>query len=297
MRLLSISIAVFSLISVATTAAVAEDSLIVCGGSEIFIISATPGVVHDADRMWSWQASDSSGIQLEQAKTFLSTDECKPIGTTSLLITSSSGGVALIDRADKQCRFLSYAKNAHSACLLPGERIAVASSTGGDEILIFKIDPQQVQQPDPIARSPLLGAHGAVWDSGRERLWMLGERELQRIQLAADSRIVIEKTWQLPTEGGHDLTPTKDGEGFFVTTDTHVYRFDRATGEFTLALGMGELQKVKSVDEHPESGRIVFHQATAENWWSETIRFRDSSDTIHIPGKRLYKARWDVPMK
>jgi hypothetical protein len=276
-----------------TEPCLAEDNLICCAGNEVFIIPAKPGELGDAERIWSWTPQDSPEIDAEQAKWFRSCDECKPVGDTAILITSSSGGVALIDRSSKKCRFLAYAKNAHSACLLPGNRIAVAASTGGDEILVFQIDPKQVHQPDPIARSPLVGGHGAEWDAGRERLWALGEHELQLLELSGPNKIVVEKSWPLPTHGGHDLSPTKDGKFFYVTSNSNVYLFEKATGKFTVEPVLGEFPKVKSVDQHPESGRVVFHRGTPENWWSETIRFRGSDEVIKIPGKKLYKARWD----
>lgn len=272
-----------------------KDALICCAGSEVFIIPSKAGEITDANWMWRWHPDDSPEIQADQKRWFRSCDECKPIGKESILIVSSSGGIALIDRADKKCRFLAFAKNAHSACLLPGNRVAVAASAGGDETLIFQIDPERVFQSEPLARAPLPGGHGAEWDRKRNRLWMLGESKLELIKLTGDHQIVVEKTWELPSPGGHDLSPSKDGKSYFITSNTQVYLFDKATGEFQIEPVLGDFKKVKSVDEHPVSGKIVFHKGTPENWWSETIRFRGSEDTIQIPGKRLYKARWDFP--
>ncbi len=49
-----------------------------------------------------------------------------------ILITASSDGVALVDRATGRTPFWGLCANAHSADLLPGERIAVACSVRAD---------------------------------------------------------------------------------------------------------------------------------------------------------------------
>jgi hypothetical protein len=51
---------------------------------------------------------------------------------------------------------------------------------------------------------------------------------------------------------------------------------------------------VKSVSQHPTTGEIVFHQGTPEHFWSETIRFVGNRKSATLPGRRLYKVRWDV---
>jgi hypothetical protein len=52
---------------------------------------------------------------------------------------------------------------------------------------------------------------------------------------------------------------------------------------------------VKSIAEHPRTGRIVFHQGDTakKTWWSDTIRLLEPAATIQLPGERLYKIRWD----
>src|SRR5690606_39665031 len=143
------------------------------------------------------------------------TADCKPYGD-EILITSSSGGVALVRRADKTCRFYTFSRNAHSACLIPGHRVAVASSFGGDQLQLFAIGTEP-RQPKPLAVLPLVGAHGAEWDAKRERIWALGSEELQLVEVrdtAGEVQLIAERTWKLPTYGGHDLSPTADDRGY-----------------------------------------------------------------------------------
>ena len=143
-----------------------------------------------------------------------------------------------------------------------------------------------------------IAAYGVNWDEGRSRLWALGDEELLRIELEGNGPgmgLLVEKRWRLPSGGGHDLFPCQDPRFLFVTTNTQVYRFDTVDGEFVIDQRLAGLAKVKSVDQHPRTGEIVYQQATAENWWSDTIRFAGSDTTIRLGEERLYKVRWDFP--
>lgn len=280
----------------------AEDRLICCGAEEVFILDLTSPRDGIRDPIWSWKAEDSPEIPEAGKKSFASTDECKPFGEF-LLITSSSGGVALVRRSDKRCVFYTQAKNAHSACLLPGYRLAVASSFGGDQLLVYELaEPGRVTSgvalspAEPVTTMALRGAHGAVWDEKRERLWALGSDELLLLQLGdrkRQSKLRIDQRIPLPTAGGHDLSPSSDKQILFVTTNEHVYRFRKETAEFTLDPVLADQLKVKSVAENQQTGEIVYHQGTPENWWSDRIRFVGKRADIQLPGRRLYKIRWD----
>ncbi|MEM1294600.1 MAG: DUF6528 family protein [Verrucomicrobiota bacterium] len=273
-----------------------ETVLIACGGEYVFLIEPTFGEKDREDWLWSWKAASSEEIDPEAHAWFRSTDDCKPYGD-SILITSSSGGVALVDRVYLHCKFYTFAKNAHSACLAPRNRVAVAASFGGDQLMLFQMG-KEPRQDKPLAVLPLKGAHGVEWDSEQRRLWALGTDDLLLVEVreeGATVELAIESSWKLPTTGGHDLSPTADGKGFFVTSNTNVYRFEKATGTFSLVPKLANLAKVKSVDQHRETGEIVYHQAEGKNWWSDTIRFKGINEVIRIPGERLYKVRWDLP--
>ncbi|QEF97918.1 hypothetical protein Mal15_19640 [Stieleria maiorica] len=273
----------------------AKDRLICCGGAEVFILEIDPDQSEAPAPVWSWKAEDSPEIPEAGRRSFATTDECKPIGG-SLLITSSSGGVALIRRSDKRCQFYTEAKNAHSACLLPVDRVAVASSFGGDELLVYKLARPSGSPAKPVARIPLRGAHGAIWDEELKRLWALGSDELLLLDIGDEptsSTIGVDRRIELPTPGGHDLSQSRETSIFFVTTNEHVYRFDARDARFTPHPILADRPKVKSVSEHPQTGEVVYHQGTPENWWSDRIRFLGDREDIQLPGRRLYKVRWD----
>jgi hypothetical protein len=274
----------------------AAERLIVCGGPEVFIIPADVKQVADKDRLWRWRAADSRELPAEMHAQFRTTDECKPVGD-AILITASSGGVALIRREDKKCLYYTSAKNAHSACLVPKERLAVASSHGGDEVLLFDRK-RSGAEVAPLARLAFDGAHGVLWDAERDRLWALGTKELVLIEVRSPAQggveLTVDKKWPLPTSGGHDLFPMRDSRYLFVTTNTHVYRYDTKEGRFEPLPKLAEQPKVKSIDQHPRTGQIVYHQGTDKTWWSDTIRFLEPERTLQLPDEKLYKVRWDV---
>ncbi|MEO1527412.1 MAG: DUF6528 family protein, partial [Planctomycetota bacterium] len=273
----------------------AQERLICCGAEEVFVIEIDHNESQTADVVWSWKAEDSPEIPETGRRSFASTDECKPIGEL-LLITSSSGGVALIRRSDKRCLFYTQAKNAHSACLLPENRVAVASSFGGDELLIYNRESPTNDPSKPIASLPLRGAHGALWDTRLARLWALGSDELLLVDIGKDatsSKLNVEKRIELPAAGGHDLSQVPGTTALFVTTNHHVYRFDTSNDRFSPDPVLADELKVKSVCQHSETSEIVYHKGTPENWWSDTIRFIGKRKEIRLPGRRLYKVRWD----
>jgi len=268
--------------------------LICCGDSEVFILPQ--GAASADEAVWSWSASDSPEIAPEDRDGFRKTTECKPFGD-SILVTASSGGVALVRRGDKRCLFQARVRNAHSACLLPGDRLVVASSNGGDELLVFALGDAS-EPARPLARHPLRSAHGVVWDG--ERLWALGYSRLWRFAVdepGGDVRLLPERSWDLPTPGGHDLSRIEPGDlRFYVTTETAVYTFTAKSGAFVPDEEIGPRADVKSVDREPRTGAVVYHQgASRREWWSDTIRFRGGRAPIVLPGARLYKVRWDVP--
>jgi len=267
--------------------------LIFCGAEEVFISSyADP-----ARKLWSWTAEDSPEIPEEKRRQFRTTDECKPYAGGLILITSSSNGVAIIDRKTKSCRFWATATNAHSGCLLPGNLLVVASSFGGDELLVFD---RAKSGSDPILRKPLHGAHGVHWECDSKTLWALGDRELVSYRLGKDSSGKVDlhaiSRWPLPSSGGHDLSPVAGEKAFFITTDSEVLVFCAASGRFESHPKLGKSGKVKSMDQAQVGGPVVFQQASVEHWWSNEIRFLDGG-VARFPEERLYKVRWDSPAK
>jgi hypothetical protein len=273
----------------ATTAprADVDDRLLVCGQDEVFSVDLQ-GRVH-----WSWKAVDRPELPEALRPKFRTTDDCKPVdGDAKVLVTSSGGAVALVERASGRAVFWAAAVNAHSAELLPGGRLAVASSVGQGGNLLMLFD---VSTPDRLLwQEELVSAHGVVWDDARRLLWALGGAELRAYRLEGDE-LRREAVHPLPDPGGHDLRAVPGRAALLVTTDKGVWRFDRDARRFAPAPGFPERERVKAVDVHPISGRIAWVKAE-ESWWAFRIRFLDPPGELSLPGRRIYKARWDFPL-
>ena len=263
--------------------------LIVCGWDEVFILRP-PG----REKVWSWKAKDTIP---EAAGQFRTTDECKPVnGGESILITSSTDGIALVERATGDVGFWTSVPNAHSAELLPCGRLAVASSgaEGGNRLLVFDLD----RPEEALFTDELPWAHGVVWDARRERVWALGADELREYELrdwSSDApSLVRSATFRLPAAGGHDLQPVPKTPLLSVTVNSGAFLFDRDELQFVSHPELGHAPGVKSISVNPLTGRTAFVQADGEHWWADGIRFLDPHGALRTPGGHCYKARWNA---
>jgi hypothetical protein len=264
------------------------DALVLCGRDEVFIVSL------DGQRLWSWRAAERPEIPEELRPKFRTTDECKPVdGGSRILITSSGGAAALVERATGRALWWAAAVNAHSAELLPRGRVAVAASVGegGNRVLLFDL----ATPMKPLFHDELVSAHGFVWDEGRRRLWALGERELRAYRLkdweSATPSLERAETFALPDAGGHDLRPLPGTSRLVLSTNPSLWHFDRDRKVFEIPEGFPETDKVKSVDVHPRTGRIAWVRAET-SWWAPRVRLLLPEDELILPDERLYKARW-----
>jgi hypothetical protein len=260
--------------------------LILCGGDEVFILDLRSDV---PKKIWSWRAAECPELPQPFRGKFGSTDDCKPVdGGRKILISSSDGAVALVDRESGKVLFHAAVPNAHSAEILPGNRVVAASSVheDGNRLILYDLSTPAA----PLASDELHGARGVVWDGERKLLWALGEFELRAYRIEAD-RFVSTFARPLPNPDGHDLRPVPGTSALLVTTGQHVWLFDRNGLTFRLHARIGDLQKVKSVDLDPQSGALAFVQGET-SWWAERVKFLSLDRTVELSGARLYKARW-----
>ncbi len=266
--------------------------LITCGAKEVVIVD----VAQSMKRIWSWAAAGSRGLPPKMVDLYRTTDECKPVdGGRRVLVTSSSGGVALVERATGNVEFYATVANAHSATLLPGKRVAVAAShleDRGDRLFVFDLG----RPGQSVFETPLPFGHGAVWDERRKTLWALSGNDLRAYRLrdweTAAPALELAGRYPLPEGGGHDLYPVSGTPTMTVTTNTRCWLFDRERHVFAPHPELGNLAGVKSIAANPETGQTAFVQADRPEWWSETVRFLRPERVWRVPGERFYKARW-----
>jgi len=270
--------------------------LILCGWDEVFILDLSASE-SNPPRVWSWRAKDRPELPEHMKDRFRTTDECKPVGNGDrILITSSAGGVALVERASGRAVFWATAPNAHSAELLPGERVAVAAShkENGDRLILFDVHTPERE----VWSDELSWGHGVVWDAGRQIVWALSNHDLRAYRLKdweSDSPSLARLfAVDLPETGGHDLYPVPGTPQLSVTTASHCWLFDRDARSFRLHPSLSEKPGVKSICVNPSTRQTAYVQAEGENWWAERVHFLGPEGLLHLPGEHLYKARWNA---
>jgi hypothetical protein len=292
-----------------TGQAPAARELIVCGWDEVFILdldaktenTARPDVRSEVPRRrtWSWRAEDRADLPGEFKPLFKTTDECKPYdGGAKILITSSGGGVALVTRSDGRVLFYGRAANAHSAELLPNDRVAVAASHDqagkGDRLIVFDLAKSNVE----VLSEELPWGHGVVWDSQRNKLWALGNTDIRVFELrdwsTASPKLQRLETIALPESGGHNLSVAGGNTPLLaVSTSNRCWLFDRDRKTFQPHPELGDKKGIKSISYHPSTGQIAYVQMEGQNWWAERIHFLNPAGYLHVGGEHFYKARWN----
>lgn len=269
--------------------------LIVCGWDEVYVVDTADDSLTTPPKIWSWKGKECHTLPEKYRALFGSTDDCKPLrGASQILISSSGSGVALIERKTKQALFYASVGNAHSVEMLPGNRIVVAGSTNpaGNRLVLF----DAAQSEKSLWRDELYSGHGVVWDPKRQILWALGYDQLRAYQLAAwestTPKLVRVAAYTLPDHGGHDLQAVPKDNKLLITTNQHVYFFDRNSRAFTSHPLLRDEKRVKSVSINVTTGQLAYTQAEGQNWWTEHIHFLNPPRTLSLPGERIYKVRW-----
>ena len=271
-----------------------SNTLFICGWDEVFALMLASQDEKPV-KVWSWRAANSPGLPKLMVTKFATTDECKPVNRGhQVLITSSTNGVALVEQSDGRTLFYASVPGAHSAELLPNDRVAVAgadSPFGGHTLALFDLKHSERR----LWKTKLYSGHGVYWDKIHEVLWALGRNELREYELvdweSESPGLRLKHSFPLPSLGGHNLSPTPDRSALFVTTDTDVLLFDLQSNMFSSKLRMNRMAVVKSIDVHPVTKRLVYIQAEGGHWWSSHLHLLEPKQTILLEG-HLYKARW-----
>lgn len=270
-----------------------KQEIIACGGDEVIIIDYTESTGDKTHVIWNWNVKEATDLpEIYRNQYLIPLDDCKPVdNNTRLLLTSSSGGVTLLDKETRKSLFYAYAPMAHSAEMLPNNRIAVALSTHpeGNSLELYNIDnPEKV-----IWKDSLYSGHGVVWVQNRQLLFALGFNDLRAYSLknweSNEPELVLEKKWIIPSEGGHDLTRISDNE-LIVTGHENTWTFSIETEQFSVFEPLANIHNVKSVNYNPSTGQLIYTKAET-SWWTHNIYCENPERIFNIPEIELYKAR------
>lgn len=269
-----------------------KQEIIVCGDDKVLIIDKGSSDSTNITVNWIWKVSEACDLPDVYQKYMIPVDECKSVdGNSKILITSSGGGAVLVDRKSRKTLFHAHVPNAHSAEMLPGNRIVVALSVaeGGNRIELYDAD----ESGKPVFSDSIYSGHGVVWMNKKKRLFALGYNELRSYSLRdwnSDNPVLkLEESWKLPDESGHDLSPVNDNT-LLLSTHHNVWVFDIENETITPFELLEGTQNVKSVNYCDKTGEVVFTKAEI-NWWTHNIYFMNPDKTITLPDINIYKVR------
>ena len=269
-----------------------SEKIIVCGENQVLVIDYESSDTNNLSILWKWDASEAMDLPETYREYMRSTDDCKPVDDhKKILISSSGGGVVLVDIKTKKTLFYAHAPNAHSAEWLPNNRIIVALSTarGGNSIELYDMDKPGVV----LFKDSLYSGHGVVWIPETEQLYALGYSELREYSLknwnTEEPALHLENTWKIPGTSGHDLISVSVSR-LLLTVHEGVWSFDIPKEEFTPFTPLESVPDVKSVNFEELTGRLIYTKAET-SWWTHHIYCRNPDKIIAVPDMRVYKVR------
>jgi hypothetical protein len=266
--------------------------IIACGDDQVIIIDNETSDSVAVNIVWRWKASDAADLPDVYQRYMSTVDDCKPVdGDNRLLITSSSGGVVLVDRETKRSLFYAHVPNAHSAEFLPGNRIVVALSTNPDGNSIEVFD---VNKPDEVIyKDSLYSAHGVIWMPEIKQLFALGFDVLRAYSLKnwdkENPELSLMKSWTLPGKSGHDLV-SASGNRLILTTVDGVWNFDIQKEAFSPFSPLESVSNVKSINYNEDNQRLIYTKGEI-SWWTHHIYCKNPDKILTIPDINLYKVR------
>ncbi|WP_123864567.1 DUF6528 family protein [Chitinophaga barathri] len=262
---------------------------LVCGDTKVLLVDYNKSKDSIPEVIWTWDASQATDLSEDYRKKFRTMDDCKAINDgKQILVSSSSGAIAVVNLEDKKVMFVSSVPNSHSIALLPDNRIAAAASTNkaGNKIMLFDIaHPEKVLYTDS-----LYSAHGLVWDAKRKSLFALGYSVLREYKIVSKDALQLKNEWKIPGIGGHELQPSPDGGHLFVTEHNGTWVFNIKDQKFSKLKGLPDAENVKSLGQI-KAGQYIY-TIPEESWWTFHVKFSSPERVFAFPGLHVYKARW-----
>lgn len=267
-----------------------NDAIIVCGDSKVLIVEFPEQGDTIPYIVWSWDAQLANDLPFEyRTRKFNSIDDCKSTNNgEQLMISSSSGAIAVVNIEDKKVIFIADVPNAHSIGMIPGNKIIAAASTApeGNRLMLFDIN----QPPNLLDTDSLYSAHGVVWDNRRNVLFALGYDVLREYKVDHNNKLVMNDEWKIPGISGHDLSISQDGDNLFITERTGAWIFNIENHSFSKIEQFPDAENIKSINQNINYQYV--YTVAEESWWTYQVKFFNSSGYLSFPNLRVYKARF-----
>ena len=214
------------------------------------------------------------------AKYLDNVDECKPVdGGDNLLMTSSKGWCALVSLEKGEVLFSTTAcPNAHSACVLPGGKIAVVCSSGTSSnnncVQVY----DRSRNNRVLCQESLENAHAVQYDEVSGKLYAAGGKQVNRYSLLNPDSDA--PTLRLELIIDTDCTSIHDmqliGDGRMLLSGNGVYALDLSSKVSTVLPRFKDNRKaaVKSINYDKDGGL----------WYTDTSE--GQGDGVTIPEHR-----------
>lgn len=293
--------------SLSPRAAKGHRQLIAMGNNFIYLFDAEKAAAEgtfENSIIWKWDAKSIATIMNHDPERLDFIDECKVLCKgKKLLITGAHGWSAMIRRKDGKPVFWSKLDvQAHSAEVLPGNRVVVACSVPHDQLHLYDI-----RKPDRILQTlPLHAAHGVFYSKKYKLLFAAGGKSLNIYRLenwkGKNPQLVLEKS--ISTEGFvgdiHDLQ-MKDEDTLILTGNNAAF-YDIPGGKLVSFTRFNGIKSIKSINYNQESGEIIYTYSNRDiyegdyDWAQQKVRSSRADDgaqesIIRTPGINGYKVR------
>jgi hypothetical protein len=270
------------------------------GKSLLEVYDISEGNINEESLVWSYKMPyyNIAGTKLRHSEVY---------GDVALAVCGGSYGCMISYPEGKLLWYTNTAaNNPHSIELIPNGVIAIASSTGG-EIRFFKTDKNISRTFD--AKMPLEDAHGVLWDPENNVLWAIGGNVLTAYSVTVESgNVTVTEVSalrdQIPSNGAHDLAPVYGNKDeLWITTSSHVYRYNKKTRSFTTDYTGNELldrSGVKGIGNFDDGSCVyIYPDGMFKSWTSRTTYFltpySNQSKAMVSSDGHFYKIRvWDV---
>mgnify|MGYP001046703875 CR=1 FL=1 len=266
-------------------------SFMICGDTQIILIDYHNSTDTKPKVIWEWDARQAKDLPEDfRTKHFNTVDDCKSVNNgKQILVSSSSGAIAIIEFDTGRIPFYTAVPNAHSIEILPFNRLVAASSVNdqGNKIMLFDISKPNSK---PVYTDSLESAHGVVWDKKRNSLYTLGYNVSREYKMPTANQLTLKEHWPIKGIDGHDLQMVPNGDALFLTEHTGAWLFNLTNYRFQKISNFPDSPDIKSLGQDA-SGQYIY-TIPEESYWTFHVHFYNPSRNISFPSMHIYKARW-----
>lgn len=281
----------------------ANPSLVFCGDQYVYIIDANKASESRYQNaiVESWNAAtvaDTIGLPENQCKYIT---DCKPVNEGKyLLITSYNGWAIMLNVETGNVPFHTVMSfGAHSADLLPNNRVAVACANPGNSIQIYDLN-----NNDQIVSSvKLSGAQGVCWNDDLQLLFAINQNSLNSYRLVdwntSHPSLELVASIATPNKNMKDLSLVSSNK--LCVAGSGLFIFNISENTFTEVTKFSSSKVLNSANYNEATGEAWFTDATVPEgkaiWSTRSLSYNNNvngsadSSKIGISDLDVYAVR------